>query len=200
MLAALLAPPIALAAGWIRMPASELLGKPVIDMQGDRLGRVQDLVVDVRNSRVSYAIVGFNGWGTLGEELFPVPLKSLAPEPGGSRVTLQVAPRTLRDGASIDAQSEPRLPADAPLKQHVRASELVGRRVSDRTGTHAGEIEEAVIDMNSGLVLFLLFDYDEAWGLDQPALRMAPQAFSFPADGGPAVVNVARERLEDPGR
>ena len=72
--------------------------------------------------------------------------------------------------------------------------------MSDRTGTHAGEIEEAVIDMHSGRVLFLLFDYDEAWGVDQPALRLAPQVFSFPEDDGPAVVNIARERLADPDR
>jgi hypothetical protein len=85
--------------------------------------------------------------------------------------------------------------ARPPLRRFVRASELVGRRTTDRTGAPAGEIEDAVLDMDSGLVLYLLFDYDEAWGLDEPALRVAPQIFSFPLDGGAAVVNVSRERL-----
>ena len=168
---ALFVPCLAFAAGWERVAASELLGAPVLGRDGTALGKLRDLVLDVRNE--------------------------LQPAPQG--VILRADPQALLDGARIRAPAERELPIGSPLLQYVRASQIVGRSIDDRTGTHAGEIEEAVLDLERGLVLYLLFDYDEAWGLDQPALRMAAQQFAFPAAGGPAVVNVARERLEQPG-
>jgi sporulation protein YlmC with PRC-barrel domain len=191
LLAAALAAPLPAIAAWVGL-ASEILGKPVVAEDGARLGRIQDLVMDLRNSRVSYAVVGFDGWGNVGERLHAVPVGALELGPDGAQVRLE------DDHARIPDREGRELSAHTPLRQFVPASQVIGRSVDDRTGTHAGEIEDALIDMESGVVLSLLFDYDEAWGLDQPALRMAPQVFTFPEDGGPAVVNMARERLEDP--
>ena len=86
-------------ASWVTL-ASDVLGKPVVGKDGAALGRVQDLVLDVRNSPVSHVIVGFDGWGNVAEKLFPVATKSL-----GSR-------------------GRPELSPQAPLPQYVRATVL----------------------------------------------------------------------------
>jgi sporulation protein YlmC with PRC-barrel domain len=191
---------------WINMPASEFLGREVVSPEGNSLGEVEDVVIDVRRARVHYAVLAFGGWMGLGEDLYAVPIHGLAPEAGSQRVVMHIdtAPLVNVPGFARDAWPTDRYwggiegPARPPLRRFVRASELIGRGTTDRKGEHAGEIEDAVLDLRHGVVRYLLFDYDESWGPDQPPLRLAPQAFSFPRDGGDAVVNVARERLADP--
>ena len=191
-------------ASWVKMPASELIGREVVSRDGRTLGEVEDVVIDVRAARVPYAVLTFGGWMGLGEDLYAVPVKTLTPQPRSTSLVLNIstAPLVNVPGFRRDAW-----PGDAywraiplplarehrpPLRQFVRASELIGRAVTDRTGAHVGELEDAVLEY--GLVLYLLFDYEEG-AAHAPPLRLAPQVFSFPLGDDAAVVNLARERL-----
>lgn len=197
-------------ASWWKMPASELLGREVASRDGRPLGEIEDLVIDVRNARVQYAVLAFGGWMGLGEELYAVPAGTLAPEPGTRRVVLAIDTAPLVNVPGFRRDEWPGddywrgipLPLSReecpPLRQFVRASALIGRDTTDRTGEHAGAIEDVVLDLRHGRVLHVLFDYDESWGPDEPPLRLAPQVFSFPLGGGAAVVNLPRERLAKP--
>lgn len=198
------------AQGWVKMPASEMVGREVVSRTGRPLGEVEDLVIDVINAKVRYAVLAFGGWMGFSEELYAVPLDALAPEPGTQRVVLGIAtaPLVNSPGLARDAWPDddywrgihPALSREErpPLRQFMRATGLIGREVTDRTGEHAGEIEDAVLDLENGNVLYFAFDYDEAVHPDRPPLRLAPQVFSFPLDGGAPVVNVGRERLAAP--
>jgi sporulation protein YlmC with PRC-barrel domain len=170
------------AASGVKMPASELLGREVVSAHGRPLGEVEDLVIDVREARVPYAVLAFGGWMGLGEKLYAVPTEALAVAPGKLVLNVSTAPLVNAPGFARDAwpgehywRGVP-LPLAReqrpPLRQFLRASELV--------------------------VLHVLFDYDEWPGPDRAPLRLAPQVFSFPLDGGEAVVNVARGRLAGP--
>src|SRR4051812_34583815 len=44
------------------MRASELIGKEVRNTQGENLGEIKDLIVDVNNSRIHYAVLSFGGF------------------------------------------------------------------------------------------------------------------------------------------
>ena len=58
------------------MRASQLIGKNVENSQGENLGEIKDLVIDVNNERVFYAILEFGGFLGLGEKLFAYPVRS----------------------------------------------------------------------------------------------------------------------------
>jgi sporulation protein YlmC with PRC-barrel domain len=53
--------------------ASKLTGLPVKNSQGEALGTVEDLVVDVETGKVAYMALSFGGVLGIGDKLFAVP-------------------------------------------------------------------------------------------------------------------------------
>lgn len=79
----------------------------------------------------------------------------------------------------------------------IRATELIGKDVDDRSGKDAGEIEDVVVNMNSGRVSYAVLDFDKAWSPDDKLLPMPLTAFTFPTDKKKDIVlNVARNQLD----
>ncbi len=50
-----------------------ILGAKVINTAQEDLGKIEDLVIDARNSRVAYAILSFGGVLGLGDKHFAIP-------------------------------------------------------------------------------------------------------------------------------
>jgi len=57
--------------------AANLTGMPVRNPDGDDLGTVEDLLVDVRDGRIAYAILSHGGFFGLGDKLFPIPWREM---------------------------------------------------------------------------------------------------------------------------
>lgn len=55
--------------------ASDLEGLDVRNKQGDTVGSVHDLVVDVESGKIRYVAVSYGGFAGLGDKLFAIPLK-----------------------------------------------------------------------------------------------------------------------------
>jgi sporulation protein YlmC with PRC-barrel domain len=58
-----------------------VIGSKVMNLQGEPLGKIADLVVDVDTGRILYAILESGGFLGIGEKLFPVPWASLGALP-----------------------------------------------------------------------------------------------------------------------
>ena len=54
-----------------------ILGAKVINTDQEDLGKIEDLVIDARNSRVAYAILSFGGVLGLGDKHFAIPWEAL---------------------------------------------------------------------------------------------------------------------------
>lgn len=54
-----------------------LVDTPVVDASGDVLGRLADVMLDVAEGRVAYAVLAHGGVLGLGEQLFMIPWQSL---------------------------------------------------------------------------------------------------------------------------
>ena len=59
----------------------KVIGSKVMNLQGEPLGKIADLVVDVDTGRILYAILESGGFLGFGEKRFPVPWASLAALP-----------------------------------------------------------------------------------------------------------------------
>jgi sporulation protein YlmC with PRC-barrel domain len=57
--------------------ASEFIGYHVQNPQGEDLGEIEDLMVDVDNSQVRYAVLSFGGFLDIGDKLFAIPLDAI---------------------------------------------------------------------------------------------------------------------------
>jgi sporulation protein YlmC with PRC-barrel domain len=59
----------------------KIIGSRVINMKGETLGKIEDLVVDIDTGTILYAVLESGGFLSIGDKLFPVPWESLAALP-----------------------------------------------------------------------------------------------------------------------
>lgn len=59
------------------MTADTLIGDQVINHQGDVLGEIEDIMLDVGSGRVAYAVMAAGGFLGVGEKLFALPWSAL---------------------------------------------------------------------------------------------------------------------------
>lgn len=52
---------------------STLNGNDVYNPRGEKLGSIKELMLDIDNGKVCYAVLSFGGFLSLGEKLFAVP-------------------------------------------------------------------------------------------------------------------------------
>jgi sporulation protein YlmC with PRC-barrel domain len=59
------------------MTADTLIGNQVINLQGDTLGEIEDIMLDVPNGRIAYAVMVAGGFLGMGEKMFALPWSTL---------------------------------------------------------------------------------------------------------------------------
>jgi len=91
----------------MHLSATSIIGNEVVGMAEEELGEVVDLMIDVSNARIEYAVVTFGGFLGLGEKLFAVPLAALTVDKIEKRFVLPIAEEKLRDAPGFDKSSWP---------------------------------------------------------------------------------------------
>jgi sporulation protein YlmC with PRC-barrel domain len=175
-------------ASFLQARASELTGKPVVNPQGESLGRIEDLIIDVRRGAVQYAVVSFGGKLRLGHKLYVFPLNAFTRGENRDRVVLNAEPEALRQAQGFNKDN---WPFDPPLR---RATELRGKNVKDSDGKTAGEIEDLVVHMGSGRIEQVILAQNGRKGPD-PKKALPLQAFQIaPQRGGEVVLREPNRR------
>lgn len=93
--------------------ASELIGFNIENADGDNIGEINDLLVDLGSGHVTYAVLSFGGFLGLGDQLVAIPLSLFesAPEANGNRavanIVLNVEPETLENAPAFDLDAFP---------------------------------------------------------------------------------------------
>ena len=57
--------------------AKQVIGTSVKDLSGEKIGKVEDIVLDKLSNNIVFAIVGFGGFLGMGEKYHPIPWSSL---------------------------------------------------------------------------------------------------------------------------
>jgi sporulation protein YlmC with PRC-barrel domain len=57
--------------------ADQVEGTSVYNPAGDRLGSVEDIMIDKVNGRIAYAVLGFGGFLGIGDRHYPLPWEKL---------------------------------------------------------------------------------------------------------------------------
>lgn len=55
------------------VPASEIIGETVVNLQGENVGKILELVIDAGKNRVVYAVLSFGGFMGMRNKLFAIP-------------------------------------------------------------------------------------------------------------------------------
>lgn len=59
--------------------ATSFFARTVVDRDGEALGSISDLMLDLERGRVAYVVVATDGFMGIGERLFAVPCGALRP-------------------------------------------------------------------------------------------------------------------------
>ncbi|WP_207537694.1 PRC-barrel domain-containing protein [Sabulicella rubraurantiaca] len=84
------------------MRVDDITGTDVRNPQDQRLGTVQDVILDPRSGRIAYAILGRGGFLGIGRDYVAVPWSQLRAAPGMRSLVLDVTEQRLEQAPQVD--------------------------------------------------------------------------------------------------
>jgi hypothetical protein len=98
------------------------VGEEVYNNQGEKLGDIEALMLDVENSRVVYVVLSFGGFVSIANKLFAVPWDALTLELETleTRFILDVEKQHLESAPGFDKDNWPDM-SDGPYARRVQA-------------------------------------------------------------------------------
>ncbi|HKU46541.1 MAG TPA: PRC-barrel domain-containing protein [Burkholderiales bacterium] len=189
--------------------AEQLIGQKVTDAQGQELGKISDVVVDLQSGEIRAGVLEFGGKLGVGDKNLAFPMQDLQPGKSSGQYTLANVEKDKLEKAQGFAQGvwpeidpeywgregqggQSAAGATAPQKGNlVRASKLDGKEVSDKSGQEVGKLQDLTIDLQGGKVQNVLLSLKEGGGQAQ----VSPQALSAGA-GDKLVLNMDAQQLK----
>jgi sporulation protein YlmC with PRC-barrel domain len=107
-------------AGDALLSATTITGDEVCNMQNEKLGRIQDVMLDIAEGRIRYAVLASGGFLGLGDRLFAVPWKALKQDKENKRFMLDVDIERLKKAPGFDKDQWPNM-ADATWNSTVES-------------------------------------------------------------------------------
>lgn len=89
------------------LSATSLIGDDINNPQGESLGDLKDLMIDLGTGNIAYAVISFGGVMGMGAKLFAVPWKSLRVDHANKCLTLDVSKDRLKDAPGFDSDNWP---------------------------------------------------------------------------------------------
>lgn len=102
------------------MGADTLVGNDVCNLKGEDIGDIKEIMLDMRSGKVSYAVLSFTGFLSMGEKLFAVPWDALTLDTKHKRFTLNVEKDRLKDAPGFDKSHWPNM-ADQTWQKEISA-------------------------------------------------------------------------------
>jgi sporulation protein YlmC with PRC-barrel domain len=91
------------------MGAETLVGNDVCNQKGEDLGDIKEIMLDMHNGKVGYAVLSFGGFLGMGEKLFAVPWDALTLDTKNKRFVLNVEKDRLKDAPGFDKDHWPNM-------------------------------------------------------------------------------------------
>jgi sporulation protein YlmC with PRC-barrel domain len=89
------------------MAASTLEGDTVVNMAGDKLGDIDEIMIDVPTGRVAYAVLSVGGFLGIGDKLLAIPWRALRLDPANKQFILDVSKERLKEAQGFDKDQWP---------------------------------------------------------------------------------------------
>jgi sporulation protein YlmC with PRC-barrel domain len=165
--------------------ASELLSSMVENPQGEHLGRIDEVVVNLQAGRVTYAVLNSGGLQGVGGKLLAIPSRALSVSDQEGTLLLNITRQELARAPGFDRENWPDMAnpqwaaqdgitrqQDLPFAdrqtgrteggmvderpQIQRVNELLGLPVRHQQGRILGELQDLLLDLEEGRVLYVV--------------------------------------------
>lgn len=91
------------------MGADTLVGNDVYNREDEDIGDIKDIMLDMSDGHVSYAVLSFGSFLGMGEKLFAVPWEALTLDTVNKRFVLDVEKDRLKDAPGFDKDAWPNM-------------------------------------------------------------------------------------------
>lgn len=102
------------------MGADTLIGNDVRNHQDEDLGDIKEIMLDVPNGRIAYAVLSFGGFLGMGDKLFAVPWEALQLDTENECFVLNVEKERLENAPGFDPDRWPDM-ADTTWQNEVHS-------------------------------------------------------------------------------
>jgi len=89
------------------LSASTMIGTKIVNPAGEELGNLKDLMIDLDEGQVNYAVLSFGGFLGLGDKLFAIPWDALTINPEDNTFILDMNKDQLKDAPGFDKDHWP---------------------------------------------------------------------------------------------
>lgn len=89
------------------MTASTLEGNHVVNLQGETLGEIKEIMLDVPRGRIAYAVMSAGGFLGMGDKLFALPFSALTLDTDRKCFILDAPKETIESAPGFDKDRWP---------------------------------------------------------------------------------------------
>jgi sporulation protein YlmC with PRC-barrel domain len=100
------------------LSADSFEGEDVVNVQGENLGDIKEIMIDVQNGRVAYAVLSSGGFLGLGDKLFAIPWSALTLDADRKCFVLDIDKERLKNAPGFDKGNWPSM-ADLAWAQKI---------------------------------------------------------------------------------
>lgn len=93
--------------GYFALSATSIIGDQVRNAEGEDLGQIEDLMIDLQEGSVSYAVLSFGGFLGIGSKLFAVPLEAMGVDTDAHELVLDIDRERLENAPGFNKDNWP---------------------------------------------------------------------------------------------
>ena len=201
--------------------ATKLIGTDVRNASDQNIGKIEDLVADLESGRVLYAVVSVGGFLGVGDRLVAVPPGAFREQGNHLRIDadkqkLTDAPQFSKDDDREAEMFSPSFVAGAyrhfgqnawfeggtattASSGHFgsvrRVSDLLGMDVKSVSNQKIGDVNNVMIDLPAGRVVYVIFSPDRELDLKNNLYALPPNALGLASDKKSLTTGIDRSKL-----
>ncbi len=89
------------------LSADSLVGTDVVNPQGENLGNIKAIMLDIETGQIAYAVLDFGGFLGLGNKLFALPWRGFTVNTGREEIVLDIPKERLENAEGFDKDDWP---------------------------------------------------------------------------------------------
>lgn len=89
------------------LTASSIIGDKVVNLQEEKLGTINDIMIDVENGKIEYVVIEMGGFLGIGEKFFAIPFNLLSLDNKNHDFILNQNKETLENAPGFDKDHWP---------------------------------------------------------------------------------------------
>jgi sporulation protein YlmC with PRC-barrel domain len=113
------------------LTATSIIGDGIENRQGEHMGKIKDIMVDLENGYISYVVIEYGGFLGMGEKLFAVPFNTIQLDQVNRKFILDIDQALLEKAPGFDKHH---WPATNSHEYFQNASSYWGSFMGNNTG------------------------------------------------------------------